>query len=70
MLLVFVYSKSSIVLGLAITVPMIMASLSVALPIWVRNGYRFYIPSTWEHSTNGACETQARRGKSKEVCYR
>jgi hypothetical protein len=68
MLLVFVYSKSSIVLGLAITVPMIMASLSVALPIWVRNGYRFYIPSAWEHSTNG--ETQARRGRSKEVCYR
>jgi hypothetical protein len=68
MLLVFVYSKSSIVLGLAITVPMIMASLSVALPIWVRNGYRFYIPYAWEHSTNG--ETQARRGRSKEVCYR
>jgi len=67
---IYVYSKSSIVLGLAITVPMIMASLSVALPIWVRNGYRFYIPSAWEHSTNGACETQARRGRSKEVCYR
>jgi len=59
-------SKSSIVLGLAITVPLIVASLSVSLPIWVHNGYRFYLPPVWEHSTNGACETQARHGKSKE----
>ncbi len=64
-----VYSKSSIVLGLAITVPLIVASLSVSLPIWVHNGYRFYLPPAWEHSTNGACETQARHGKSKEVSY-
>jgi hypothetical protein len=62
-------SKSSIVLGLAITVPLIVASLSVSLPIWVHNGYRFYLPPVWEHSTNGACETQARHGKSKEVSY-
>jgi len=64
-----VYSKSSIVLGLAITVPLIVASLSVSLPIWVHNGYRFYLPPAWEHSANGACETQARHGKSKEVSY-
>jgi hypothetical protein len=46
---IYVYNKSSIVFGLAITVLMIMASLSTALIIWVQNGYRFYIPSTWEH---------------------
>ncbi|EFJ08518.1 hypothetical protein SELMODRAFT_236021 [Selaginella moellendorffii] len=38
------FDKSSILLGLALTVPSMTATLAIALPIWVRNGFRFYIP--------------------------
>uniref|UniRef100_A0ACD5ZI26 Uncharacterized protein n=1 Tax=Avena sativa TaxID=4498 RepID=A0ACD5ZI26_AVESA len=36
--------KSSVILGLSLTVPIMVACLSFAIPIWMRNGYRFWIP--------------------------
>ncbi|KAK1309862.1 hypothetical protein QJS10_CPA08g01351 [Acorus calamus] len=43
-LLLSFLSKSSVLLGLALTVPLMVACLSVAIPIWIRNGYRFWVP--------------------------
>lgn len=43
-LLLSFLSKSSVILGLALTIPLMVACLSVAIPIWARNGYRFWIP--------------------------
>lgn len=37
-------SKSSVLLGMSLTVPLMVACLSVAIPIWIRNGYQFWIP--------------------------
>ncbi|KAG2552578.1 hypothetical protein PVAP13_9KG552600 [Panicum virgatum] len=37
-------SKSSVILGLSLTLPLMVACLSFAIPIWMRNGYRFWIP--------------------------
>ncbi|CAL5425722.1 unnamed protein product [Camellia sinensis] len=35
--------KSSLLLGLSLTVPLMVACLSVAIPIWIRNGYQFWV---------------------------
>lgn len=43
-LLLSFLSKSSVILGLALTIPLMVACLSVAIPIWARNGYRFWVP--------------------------
>lgn len=43
-LLLSFLSKSSVLLGLSLTVPLIIACLSVATPIWIRNGYQFWVP--------------------------
>ncbi|KAL3518927.1 hypothetical protein ACH5RR_021516 [Cinchona calisaya] len=42
-LLLSFLSKSSLLLGLSLTVPLMVACLSFALPIWVRNGYQFWV---------------------------
>ncbi|XP_039143168.1 calpain-type cysteine protease ADL1 [Dioscorea cayenensis subsp. rotundata] len=42
-LLLSFLSKSSVILGLALTVPLMVASLSVAIPLWIRNGYCFWV---------------------------
>jgi hypothetical protein len=77
---IYVYSKSSIILGLAINVLMIMASLLIAFFIWVWNGYRFYIPFAWEHSRMvlvkhkqcvvnlKRCVTDSRKGFGGIIC--
>ncbi|KAK7318765.1 hypothetical protein RJT34_03472 [Clitoria ternatea] len=36
--------KSSVLLGLSLTVPLMVACLSVAIPIWICNGYQFWVP--------------------------
>eukprot|EP00850_Spirogloea_muscicola_P009608 SM000054S18094 [mRNA] locus=s54:393511:404012:+ [translate_table: standard] len=41
-LLVTFLSKSSIVLALAVTLPIILAALSLGMPLWVHNGYGFF----------------------------
>lgn len=57
-------SKSSVLLGLSLTVPLIVACLSIAFPIWIRNGYRFWVPHL-----NGAGNAENDRTHSrKEVC--
>lgn len=63
-----VNSKSSIILGLAVTVPLLVVVLSVGLPIWVHNGYCFYQSPLLDYHSTGAWE-QARRSRSKEVSY-
>lgn len=61
-LLLSFLSKSSVLLGLSLTVPLIVACLSVAVPIWIRNGYQFWIPrvqcsgSTGNHQSLGTKE--------------
>ncbi|XP_020089245.1 calpain-type cysteine protease ADL1 [Ananas comosus] len=42
-LLLSFLSKSSVILGLALTVPVMVACLAFGIPIWIRNGYRFWI---------------------------
>ncbi|KAL7174700.1 hypothetical protein ACSBR2_033859 [Camellia fascicularis] len=42
-LLLSFLSKSSLLLGLSLTVPLMVACLSVAIPIWIRNGYQFWV---------------------------
>ncbi|KAL1327944.1 calpain-type cysteine protease DEK1 isoform X2 [Arachis hypogaea] len=43
-LLLSFLSKSSVLLGLSLTVPLMVACLSIAIPIWIRNGYKFWVP--------------------------
>ncbi|KAI4317449.1 hypothetical protein L6164_025316 [Bauhinia variegata] len=43
-LLLSFLSKSSVLLGLSLTVPLMVACLSVATPIWIRNGCQFWVP--------------------------
>ncbi|GKV30284.1 hypothetical protein SLEP1_g39111 [Rubroshorea leprosula] len=43
-LLLSFLSKSSVLLGLSLTVPLMVACLSIAIPIWIRNGYQFRVP--------------------------
>ncbi|KAA8549688.1 hypothetical protein F0562_001294 [Nyssa sinensis] len=42
-LLLSFLSKSSVLLGLSLTVPLMVACLSVGIPIWIRNGYQFWV---------------------------
>ncbi|KAM7528639.1 hypothetical protein LguiB_032049 [Lonicera macranthoides] len=42
-LLLSFLSKSSVLLGLSLTVPLMVACLSVAVPIWIHNGYQFWV---------------------------
>ncbi|XP_078428400.1 calpain-type cysteine protease family [Wolffia australiana] len=42
-LLLSFLSKSSILLGLALTLPLMVGCLAFSIPIWMRNGYRFHI---------------------------
>lgn len=51
------------------TVPLMLAALSVALPIWVHNGYNFYQAPVLEYHATRAWEQQARRGRTKEVNF-
>ncbi|CAN6989548.1 unnamed protein product, partial [Brassica oleracea var. botrytis] len=37
-------SKSSVLLGISLTVPLMVACLSIAVPIWMHNGYQFWFP--------------------------
>ncbi|KAG5025284.1 hypothetical protein JHK86_021198 [Glycine max] len=43
-LLLSFLSKSSVLLGISLTVPLLVACLSVAIPIWICNGYQFWVP--------------------------
>ncbi|OMP09116.1 hypothetical protein COLO4_05794 [Corchorus olitorius] len=38
------HRKSSVLLGLSLTVPLMVACLSFAIPVWIRNGYQFWVP--------------------------
>ncbi|XP_038724877.1 calpain-type cysteine protease DEK1 isoform X2 [Tripterygium wilfordii] len=43
-LLLSFLSKSSMLLGVSLTVPLMVACISVAIPIWIHNGYQFWLP--------------------------
>ncbi|XP_010936786.1 calpain-type cysteine protease ADL1 [Elaeis guineensis] len=60
-LLLSFLSKSSVILGLALTVPLMVASLSVAIPIWIQNGYRFWISQRGFESRGNAQQTLGRK---------
>ncbi|GFY99001.1 calpain-type cysteine protease family [Actinidia rufa] len=49
-LLLSFLSKSSLLLGLSLTVPLMVACLSIAIPIWIHNGYQF-----WVSRVDGEC---------------
>ncbi|KAJ6944989.1 calpain-type cysteine protease DEK1-like [Populus alba x Populus x berolinensis] len=55
-LLLSFLSKSSLLLGLSLTVPLMVACLSVAIPIWIHNGYQF-----WVHKVQPAGHTENHR---------
>ncbi|KAL2940680.1 Calpain-type cysteine protease DEK1 [Bienertia sinuspersici] len=56
-LLLSFLSKSSVLLGLSLTVPLMVACLSIAVPLWIRNGYNFWI--IHDDSTNQTGNHQA-----------
>ncbi|KAG1342741.1 Calpain-type cysteine protease ADL1 [Cocos nucifera] len=60
-LLLSFLSKSSVILGLALTVPLMVASLSVAIPIWIQNGYRFWLSQREFESRGNAQQTLGRK---------
>ncbi|CAM6110257.1 unnamed protein product [Calypogeia fissa] len=57
-LLLAFLSKSSIILGLSLSVPLMAASLAVALPLWVRNGFRFHKPPVLDVQSDGSPSSQ------------
>ncbi|XP_047321349.1 calpain-type cysteine protease DEK1-like [Impatiens glandulifera] len=55
-------SKSSIMLGLSLTVPLMVVCLSFSIPIWIRKGYQFSVSSNdvnhgGDHQRSGFKET-------------
>ncbi|KAF3782219.1 Calpain-type cysteine protease [Nymphaea thermarum] len=61
-LLLSFLSKSSVLLGLALTVPLMVACLSIAIPIWIRNGYRFWVPPVDNTTQSSSNQAGAREG--------
>lgn len=59
-------SKSSLLLGLSLTVPLMVACLSFAIPIWIRNGYQFWVSQVQSAATPAG---NNRPPGKKEVCY-
>ncbi|CAI0440581.1 unnamed protein product [Linum tenue] len=64
-LLLSFLSKSSVLLGLSLTVPLMVACLSVTIPIWIRNGYQFWVPL--EESDGHAEGRRSQRIKERVV---
>ncbi|GAB4835104.1 Calpain-type cysteine protease dek1 [Ancistrocladus abbreviatus] len=60
-LLLSFLSKSSVLLGLSLTVPLIVACLSIAIPIWIRNGYEFWVPQVESGSRVASHQTPGRK---------
>ncbi|KAL6195012.1 hypothetical protein ACLB2K_030634 [Fragaria x ananassa] len=60
-LLLSFLSKSSVLLGLSLTVPLMVACLSVAIPTWNCNGYQFWVPQL--HCAGSAGNQQIRGTK-------
>ncbi|KAJ3692452.1 hypothetical protein LUZ60_012802 [Juncus effusus] len=56
-LLLSFLSKSSVILGLALTVPLMVVCLSFAIPIWISSGYRFWVPSSELETRSNSHET-------------
>ncbi|CAL9189957.1 unnamed protein product [Musa hybrid cultivar] len=60
-LLLSFLSKSSLILGLALTFPLMVACLSVAVPIWKCNGYRFWISGDLENHADSRQSSRKER---------
>ncbi|XP_022987996.1 calpain-type cysteine protease DEK1-like [Cucurbita maxima] len=68
-LLLSFLSKSSVLLGMSLTVPLMVACLSLAIPIWIRNGYQFWIPRVQCMSSSGNQRTiGTRKGIVLVIC--
>lgn len=63
-LLLSFLSKSSVLLGLSLTVPLMVACLSIGIPLWILNGYQFCVPRV--HSADHP-ESNITRGKKEGV---
>lgn len=50
-------SKSSVILGLSLTVPLMVVCLAFAIPIWIRCGYRFWVPPSEVETRTSSHET-------------
>ncbi|MCO5606609.1 hypothetical protein L7F22_060797 [Adiantum nelumboides] len=71
-LLLSFLSKSSILLALSITVPVMVGCLVIIIPIWIQNGYQFCDmqsddPSAFLFSTRPGC-LQSREGIKITIC--
>ncbi|KAI4386305.1 hypothetical protein MLD38_004246 [Melastoma candidum] len=51
-LLLSFLSKSSVLLGFSLTVPLMVACLSVGIPIWIHNGYQFWMAQVHDTDQN------------------
>uniref|UniRef100_A0A7N1A3N3 Protein DEFECTIVE KERNEL 1 n=1 Tax=Kalanchoe fedtschenkoi TaxID=63787 RepID=A0A7N1A3N3_KALFE len=60
-LLLSLLSKSSVLLGLSLTGPIIVACLAVAVPIWIRNGYQFWASCSGSTTQTGSSASSRRR---------
>ncbi|PIA53983.1 hypothetical protein AQUCO_00900510v1 [Aquilegia coerulea] len=60
-LLLSFLSKSSVLLGLSLTFPLMVACLSIAIPIWIRNGYQFWAPRIGCTGQSGNSQTPGRK---------
>ncbi|CAN0887743.1 Calpain-type cysteine protease DEK1 [Linum grandiflorum] len=63
-LLLSFLSKSSVLLGLSLTVPPMVACLSVTIPIWIHNGYQFCVPL---EELDGYAEGRSQRRRERGV---
>ncbi|CAM8889204.1 unnamed protein product [Rhodiola kirilowii] len=59
-LLLSLLSKSSVLLGLSLTVPLIVGCLAVAVPIWIHNTYEFW-PSCSRSATQTGSHVTSKR---------
>uniref|UniRef100_A0A2P2KJ11 Calpain-type cysteine protease DEK1 n=1 Tax=Rhizophora mucronata TaxID=61149 RepID=A0A2P2KJ11_RHIMU len=60
-LLLSFLSKSSVLLGLSLAVPLMVACLSVAIPIWINNGYQIWVPQVQSEGHGGTSGTTRRK---------
>ncbi|XP_051113651.1 calpain-type cysteine protease DEK1 [Andrographis paniculata] len=67
-LLLSFLSKSSVLLGLSLTVPLMVACLSVGIPMWIHNGYKFWASDSGNTRQAGNLVTVRKEGAVLIIC--
>ncbi|KAL8058113.1 hypothetical protein ABFS82_04G226000 [Erythranthe guttata] len=67
-LLLSFLSKSSVLLGLSLTVPLMVACLSVGIPIWIHNGYKFWVSGASDTGRAGSHSFIRKEGAVLFIC--